>query len=79
MNPAERSTTGKHAGADAEVDTSAAHRVDLGHRDGQRAGIRNVAEVTIVPSRIVDVSRASPANVTQESVGPGHPSPLIAT
>jgi hypothetical protein len=33
----------------------------------------------MVPSRIVDVSRAMPASVTQESVGPGRPSPLIAT
>ncbi len=41
-------------------------------------GCRNVAEVTIVPSRIVEVSRAMPASVTQESVGPGSPSPLIA-
>ncbi len=28
--------------------------------------------------RIVEVSRAMPASVTQESVGPGRPSPLIA-
>ncbi len=37
-------------------------------------GCRNVADVTSVPSRIVDVSRASPASVTHESVGPGSPS-----
>ena len=37
------------------------------------------AEVTSVPSRIAEVSRAIPARVTQESVGPGSPSPLIAT
>ena len=36
-------------------------------------GSRNVAEVTMVPSRIVDVSRASPASVNQESDGPGSP------
>ncbi len=34
-------------------------------------GRRNVADVTSVPSRIRDVSRASPARVTYESVGPG--------
>ena len=34
-------------------------------------GRRNVAELTMVPSRIVDVSRANPARVTQASVGPG--------
>ena len=36
-------------------------------------GRRKVAEVTSVPSRIRDVSRASPARVTYESVGPGSP------
>ncbi len=36
-------------------------------------GSRKVADVTSVPSRIRDVSRASPARVTQESVGPGSP------
>ena len=36
-------------------------------------GRRNVAEVTSVPSRIVVVSRASPASVVQASVGPGRP------
>ena len=40
-------------------------------------GSRNVAEVTSVPSRIRLVSRASPASVTQASVGPGRPSPPI--
>lgn len=42
-------------------------------------GWRNVAEVTSVPSRIDVVSRAIPASVTHESVGPGIPSPLMAT
>ncbi|PQM44050.1 hypothetical protein C1Y40_05790 [Mycobacterium talmoniae] len=42
-------------------------------------GPRNVAELTSVPSRIEEVSRAIPPSVTQESVGPGSPSPLIAT
>ena len=36
-------------------------------------GSRNVAGVTSVPSRIRLVSRASPASVTQASVGPGRP------
>ena len=36
-------------------------------------GRRNVAEVTRVPSRMVVVSRASPARVVQASVGPGQP------
>ena len=34
-------------------------------------GCRKVAEVTSVPSRIRDVSRASAPSVTHESVGPG--------
>ena len=34
-------------------------------------GSRNVADVTSVPRRIVDVSRARPASVVQASVGPG--------
>ncbi len=38
-------------------------------------GSRNVPAVTMVPSRMVDVSRASPARVTHASVGPGRPSP----
>ena len=38
-------------------------------------GSRNVAAVTSVPSRIREVSRASPASVTHASVGPGSPSP----
>ncbi len=42
-------------------------------------GWRNVADVTSVPSRIDEVSRARAPSVTQESVGPGIPSPLIAT
>ncbi len=37
-------------------------------------GWRKVALVIIVPSRIVLVSRASPARVTHASVGPGSPS-----
>ena len=37
-------------------------------------GSRKVAQVIRVPSRIVLVSRASPARVTQASVGPGSPS-----
>ena len=41
-------------------------------------GRRKVADVTSVPSRIRDVSRASPARVTQESVGPGSPGTPIA-
>ena len=41
-------------------------------------GSRNVAAVTSVPSRSRVVSRASPASVIQESVGPGRPSPPIA-
>lgn len=41
-------------------------------------GWRNLAEVTIVPRQIEDLSLAIPARVTQESVGPGRPSPLIA-
>ena len=36
-------------------------------------GSRNVAEFTSVPSRIRDVSRASPAIVSHASVGPGSP------
>ena len=41
-------------------------------------GSRNVADETIVPSRIRVVSRASPASTTQASVepGPGSPSPM---
>ena len=42
-------------------------------------GWRKVADVTMVPSLIVSVSRARPPSVTHESVGPGRPSPLIAT
>ena len=38
-------------------------------------GKRNVAEVTSVPSRMRSVSRAMAPRVTQESVGPGSPSP----
>ncbi|SHW81201.1 Uncharacterised protein [Mycobacteroides abscessus subsp. abscessus] len=41
-------------------------------------GYRNVAEVTMVPSRMVLVSRAIPPSVTHESVGPGSPSPAMA-
>ena len=41
-------------------------------------GWRKVAEVTMVPNRIEVVSRVIPASVTQESVGPGRPSPLMA-
>ena len=41
-------------------------------------GRRKVADVTSVPSRIRDVSRASPARVTYESVGPGSPAAPIA-
>jgi hypothetical protein len=41
-------------------------------------GSRNVADVISVPSRIVEVSRASPASVSQASVGPGRPSVPIA-
>ena len=41
-------------------------------------GCRKVAELTRVPSRIRLVSRASPARVTHESVGPGCPSTPIA-
>ena len=36
-------------------------------------GKRKVALVIIVPSRMVLVSRASPARVVQASVGPGRP------
>ena len=36
-------------------------------------GSRKVAEVTSVPSRIREVSRASAARVSQASVGPGSP------
>jgi len=36
-------------------------------------GSRNVAAVTSVPSRMRLVCRASPASVTQASVGPGRP------
>ena len=43
-------------------------------------GRRNVAEVTSVPNRIVEVSRARPASVIQASLGPGRPEPSpIAT
>ncbi len=38
-------------------------------------GNRKVAEVTSVPSRIREVSRARAASVTQESEGPGDGSP----
>ena len=41
-------------------------------------GSRKVPAVTSVPRRIRLVSRASPARVTQASVGPGSPSPPIA-
>ncbi len=41
-------------------------------------GSRKVPAVTRVPRRIVEVSRASPASVTQASVGPGSPAPPIA-
>src|SRR6056297_587169 len=37
-------------------------------------GSRNVIDVTRVPNRIVEVSRAIPPNVTHASVGPGSPS-----
>ena len=37
-------------------------------------GCRKVALVIIVPSRMVLVSRARPASVTQASLGPGSPS-----
>ncbi len=40
-------------------------------------GRRKVTGVTRVPSRIPDVSRASPARVIHASVGPGRPSPQI--
>ena len=36
-----------------------------------RPGLRNVADVTSVPRRMVEVSRARPASVIQASVGPG--------
>ena len=38
-------------------------------------GRRNVADETIVPSRIGEVSRASPASTAQASVEPGPGSP----
>ena len=38
-------------------------------------GSRKVADVTSVPRRMRSVSRASPASVTHESVGPGSPVP----
>ncbi|MCW2791489.1 MAG: hypothetical protein JWO76_587 [Nocardioides sp.] len=41
-------------------------------------GCRKVALVIIVPSRIVLVSRASPASVIQASLGPGRPSVPLA-
>jgi hypothetical protein len=41
-------------------------------------GRRNVAAVTMVPSLIVEVSRARPASVTHASVGPGSPDPSNA-
>ena len=36
-------------------------------------GARKVAELSRVPSRILEVSRAIPARVIQASVGPGSP------
>ena len=39
-------------------------------------GLRNVTGETSVPSRIVDVSRASPASVIHASVGPGQARPV---
>ena len=65
-------------GTDAEFDPPAAHRIDLRDRDRERAGSRNVAGLTSVPSRTRDVSRARPASVSHASVGPGTPSPPIA-
>ena len=38
-------------------------------------GNRKVAELTKVPSLMVEVSRARPASVIQASVGPGSPFP----
>ena len=38
-------------------------------------GCRKVTDDTIVPSRMVEVSRASPASTAQASVGPGPGSP----
>jgi hypothetical protein len=38
-------------------------------------GCRKVTDDTIVPSRMVAVSRASPARTAQASVGPGPGSP----
>ena len=42
-------------------------------------GSRNVADVTSVPRRMLDVSLASPASVVQASLGPGRPvtSPIL--
>ena len=42
-------------------------------------GIVLVADVTRVPRRMVDVSRASPASVVHASVGPGSPPAVNAS
>ncbi len=63
------------AGAEAQLDPAARHLVHLRHLDREHTGCRNVADETRVPSRMRLVSRASPASVVQESVGPGRPSP----
>ena len=49
------------------------HYLHMGGDGGP--GRRKVADVTRVPRRMVEVSRASPARVVQASVGPGPPSP----
>ena len=61
------------AGAEPELDPAAAHLVDLGDADGERAGQpeRGRGDQRAEPDR--DVSRASPASVTHASVGPGQP------
>ena len=66
------------AGAEPEFDPAPLISSTWATEMASGPGWRNVAEVTMVPSRIDDVSRAMPPSVTQESVGPGSPSPLIA-
>ena len=61
------------AGADAKLHPATGHVVDVATLIASGPGSRKVAEVTRVPSRMVEVSRASPARVVQASDGPGRP------
>ena len=61
------------AGAEREGDAAPAHGVDLRDRDGERPRIPERRRAHHRAEADTLVSRASPASVIHESVGPGRP------